>query len=199
MLSDYTVLDFLKPKNVNEDISPALAGISDQTKPKSRWWGAMFHRGNGAYFASASNAMASYIGMAEYKLAYDPLTNYFRKMEGAMRTSADTVNAKNASGFIEWTKDWTDGIAGKSDHVIDRGVQKAIGRQMLNSINNVNKRVRANKVMGNIRTMVVQGSNIANATGYIPSAKAWQQGLQAFVDYHFNPDSNMRQLLSLLS
>lgn len=196
MLSDYTVLDFLKPKNVNEDISPALAGISDQTKPKSRWWGAMFHRGNGAYFASASNAMASYIGMAEYKLAYDPLTNYFRKMEGAMRTSADTVNAKNASGFIEWTKDWTDGIAGKSDHVIDRGVQKAIGRQMLNSINNVNKRVRANKVMGNIRTMVVQGSNIANATGYIPSAKAWQQGLQAFVDYHFNPDSNMRQLLS---
>nr|DAH46870.1 MAG TPA: hypothetical protein [Caudoviricetes sp.] len=196
MLSDYTVLDFLKPKNVNEDISPALAGISDQTKPKSRWWGAMFHRGNGAYFASASNAMASYIGMAEYKLAYDPLTNYFRKMEGAMRTSADTVNAKNASGFIEWTKDWTDGIAGKSDHVIDRGVQKAIGRQMLNSINNVNKRVRANKVMGNIRTMVVQGSNLANATGYIPSAKAWQQGLQAFVDYHFNPDSNMRQLLS---
>lgn len=196
MLSDYTVLDFLKPKNVNEDISPALAGISDQTKPKSRWWGAMFHRGNGAYFASASNAMASYIGMAEYKLAYDPLTNYFRKMEGAMRTSADTVNAKNASGFIEWTKDWTDGIAGKSDHVIDRGVQKAIGRQMLNSINNVNKRVRANKVMGNIRTMVVQGSNLANATGYIPSAKAWQQGLQAFADYHFNPDSNMRQLLS---
>lgn len=79
---------------------------------------------------------------------------------------------------------------------IDRGVQKAIGRQMLNSINNVNKRVRANKVMGNIRTMVVQGSNLANATGYIPSAKAWQQGLQAFVDYHFNPDSNMRQLLS---
>lgn len=196
MLSDYTVLDFLKPKNVNEDISPALAGISDQTKPKSRWWGAMFHRGNGAYFASASNAMASYIGMAEYKLAYDPLTNYFRKMEGAMRTSADTVNAKNASGFIEWTKDWTDGIAGKSDHVIDRGVQKAIGRQMLNSINNVNKRVRANKVMGNIRTMVVQGSNLANATGYIPSAKAWQQGLRAFADYHFNPDSNMRQLLS---
>ncbi len=196
MLSDYTVLDFLKPKNVNEDISPALAGISDQTKPKSRWWGAMFHRGNGAYFASASNAMASYIGMAEYKLAYDPLTNYFRKMEGAMRTSADTVNAKNASGFIEWTKDWTDGIAGKSDHVIDRGVQKILSRQMLNSINNVNKRVRANKVMGNIRTMVVQGSNLANATGYIPSAKAWQQGLQAFVDYHFNPDSNMRQLLS---
>lgn len=196
MLSDYTVLDFLKPKNVNEDISPALAGISDQTKPKSRWWGAMFHRGNGAYFASASNAMASYIGMAEYKLAYDPLTNYFRKMEGAMRTSADTVNAKNASGFIEWTKDWTDGIAGKSDHVIDRGVQKILSRQMLNSINNVNKRVRANKVMGNIRTMVVQGSNLANATGYIPSAKAWQQGLRAFVDYHFNPDSNMRQLLS---
>lgn len=196
MLSDYTVFDFLKPKNVTEDISPALAGISDQTRPKSRWWGAMFHRGNGKYFASASNSMASYIGMAEYKLAYDPLANYFRKMESTIRTSAKTVNTKNASGFLEWTKDWTDGIAGKSDHVIDRGVQKAIGRQMLNSINNVNKRVRANKVMGNFRTMVVQGSNLANAAGYIPDAEAWKQGAQAWADYHFNPDSDMKRILS---
>lgn len=196
MLSDYTVFDFLKPKNVTEDISPALAGISDQTRPKSRWWGAMFHRGNGKYFASASNSMASYIGMAEYKLAYDPLANYFRKMTETIRTSAKTVNTKNASNFLEWTKDWTDGIAGKSDHVIDRGVQKAIGRQMLNSINNVNKRVRANKVMGNFRTMVVQGSNLANAAGYIPDAEAWKQGAQAWADYHFNPDSDMKRILS---
>ena len=196
MLSDYTVFDFLKPKNVTEDISPALAGISDQTRPKSRWWGAMFHRGNGKYFASASNSMASYIGMAEYKLAYDPLANYFRKMTETIRTSAKTVNTKNASGFLEWTKDWTDGIAGKSDHVIDRGAQKAIGRQMLNSINNVNKRVRANKVMGNFRTMVVQGSNLANAAGYIPDAEAWKQGAQAWADYHFNPDSDMKRILS---
>lgn len=196
MLSDYTVFDFLKPKNVTEDISPALAGISDQTKPKSRWWGAMFHRGNGKYFASASNSMASYIGMAEYKLAYDPLANYFRKMTETIRTSAKTVNTKNASGFLEWSKDWTDGIAGKSDHVIDRGAQKAIGRQMLNSINNVNKRVRANKVMGNFRTMVVQGSNLANAAGYIPDAETWKQGAQAWADYHFNPDSDMKRILS---
>lgn len=191
MLSDYSVLDFLRPKNVTEDVSPALAGVSDQTKPKSRWWGAMFHRGQGAYFESASNAMASYIGMAEYKLAYDPLTNYYRKLETTIRGSADTINAKNASGFIEWVKDWTDGMSGKSDHVIDRGVQKILSRQTLNSLNNLNKRVRANKVMGNIRTMIVQASNLPNAMSYVTSPKAWAQGIQMLADYHHNPDSEI--------
>ena len=191
MLSDYSVLDFLRPKNVTEDVSPALAGVSDQTKPKSRWWGAMFHRGRGAYFESASNAMASYIGMAEYKLAYDPLTNYYRKLETTIRGSADTINAKNASGFIEWVKDWTDGMSGKSDHVIDRGVQKILSRQTLNSLNNLNKRVRANKVMGNIRTMIVQASNLPNAMSYVTSSKAWAQGIQMLADYHHNPDSEI--------
>lgn len=191
MLSDYSVLDFLRPKNVTEDVSPALAGVSDQTKPKSRWWGAMFHRGRGAYFESASNAMASYIGMAEYKLAYDPLTNYYRKLETTIRGSADTINAKNASGFIEWVKDWTDGMSGKSDHVIDRGVQKILSRQTLNSLNNLNKRVRANKVMGNIRTMIVQASNLPNAMSYVTSPKAWAQGMQMLADYHHNPDSEI--------
>ena len=191
MLSDYSVLDFLRPKNVTEDVSPALAGVSDQTKPKSRWWGAMFHRGRGAYFESASNAMASYIGMAEYKLAYDPLTNYYRKLETTIRGSADTINAKNASGFIEWVKDWTDGMSGKSDHVIDRGVQKILSRQTLNSLNNLNKRVRANKVMGNIRTMIVQASNLPNAMSYVTSPKAWAQGIQMLADYHHNPDSKI--------
>ena len=191
MLSDYSVLDFLRPKNVTEDVSPALAGVSDQTKPKSRWWGAMFHRGQGAYFESASNAMASYIGMAEYKLAYDPLTNYYRKLETTIRGSADIINAKNASGFIEWVKDWTDGMSGKSDHVIDRGVQKILSRQTLNSLNNLNKRVRANKVMGNIRTMIVQASNLPNAMSYVTSPKAWAQGIQMLADYHHNPDSEI--------
>jgi hypothetical protein len=191
MLSDYSVLDFLRPKNVTEDVSPALAGVSDQTKPKTRWWGAMFHRGRGPYFESASNAMASYIGMAEYKLAYDPLTNYYRKLETTIRGSADTINAKNASGFIEWVKDWTDGMSGKSDHVIDRGVQKILSRQTLNSLNNLNKRVRANKVMGNIRTMIVQASNLPNAMSYVTSPKAWAQGIQMLADYHHNPDSEI--------
>lgn len=191
MLSDYSVLDFLRPKNVTEDVSPALAGVSDQTKPKSRWWGAMFHRGQGAYFESASNAMASYIGMAEYKLAYDPLTNYYRKLETTIRASADTINAKNASGFIEWFKDWTDGMSGKSDHVIDRGVQKILSRQTLNSLNNLNKRVRANKVLGNIRSMIVQASNLPNAMSYVTSPKAWAQGIQMLADYHHNPDSKI--------
>ena len=193
MLSDYSVLDFLRPKNVTEDVSPALAGVSDQTKPKSRWWGAMFHRGRGAYFESASNAMASYIGMAEYKLAYDPLTNYYRKLETTIRGSADTINAKNASGFIEWVKDWTDGMSGKSDHVIDRGVQKILSRQTLNSLNNLNKRVRTNKVMGNIRTMIVQASNLPNAMSYVTSPKAWAQGIQMLADYHHNPDSKIAE------
>ena len=196
MLNDYTILDFLKPKNVTEDVSPALAGISDKTKPKSRWWGAMRHRGQGAYYESASNSMASYIGMAEYKLAYDPLTNYMRKLEGTIRTSAETAHANNASGFIEWMKDWTDGISGKSDHIIDRGVQKAISRQTLNSINNLNKRIRANKVMGNVRTMIVQASNLPNAMSYITSPKAWAQGLQALIDYEFKSDRTMAEVLS---
>lgn len=194
MLDNYSVLDFLKPKNINEDVTPAMAGISDQTKPKSKWWGAMRHRGQGAYFESASNSMASYIGMAEYKLAYDPLTNYMRSLETTLRNSAETVHAKNASGFIEWMKDWTDGISGKSDHIIDRGVQKAISRQTLNSLNNLNKRVRANKVMGNIRTMFVQSTALANSLNYITSPTAWKQGVQMLAEYRTDPNSDVAKI-----
>jgi len=196
MLSDYNIIEFFRPKNTTDDISPSLAGVSDQTKPRSRWWGAMFRRNNGEYFASASNGMASYIGMAEYKLAYDPLTSYLRNINEAIRTSAQTVNTHHASGFIEWMKDWTDGLAGKSDHTIDRGVQKLLSRQTLNSINNLNKRVRANLILGNFRTAGVQFSNIANAAGYITSPGAWKSGIQAVAEYRFNPDSKLKYLMS---
>ncbi|MBP1557265.1 MAG: hypothetical protein J6A76_05075, partial [Oscillospiraceae bacterium] len=137
----------------SHDISPQLVGKSDFTKPKSKWWGALQHRAGGKYTADAVSGMAKYIPAAEYKIAFDP---YIAKMRGNIEAMVrSTEKTKNANSLIEFLTDWTNDLAGKTNPY-DRSLQKALGRKPMKALEWLNNRAKANAVMGNLGSALVQ-------------------------------------------
>ena len=156
--------------NRPSDIAAELVGKSDFTKPKSKFWGAMQHRTGAAYTEDAVAGMARYIPQAEYKINIDPL---IAQMRGTVKSLVDGSSAtRNANGFIEFLTDWTNDLAGKTNP-IDRAAQKIVGRKTMKVLEWVNNRVKANAVVGNIGSAIVQIGNIPNATTYVPNAAYW--------------------------
>lgn len=156
--------------NRPSDIATELVGVSDSTKPKTKWWGALQRRTGAAYTEDAVGGMAKYIPAAEYKINIDP---FIAQMRGTIKSLVDGSAAyKNANGFIEFLTHWTNDLAGKSNP-LDRGVQTAVGRKTMRVLEWVNNRVKANAIVGNLGSAIVQIGNIPNATTYITNVKAW--------------------------
>lgn len=160
----------------SSEISPELVGTSDYTTPKTKWEGILEQRRGGRYQQSAYAGMTDYISTAEFMLAHDPLTAYYRSVDSAMMKAATASNTKNSNSFREWFKDWTNILTGKSDNILDRGVQKLVGRNVLNGLNNLNSLVKSSTLLYNVRSAVVQISNIPNAMQYLPNPKDWVTG-----------------------
>jgi len=160
------------------DIDSQLAGISEWTRPKSRWAGFMQQRGEGGrYVADAVAGMAEYIPQAEYKIAMDPV---IASQRAIVKTLAEgTVETKNANKFIEWMTEWTNELAGKTNY-LDRAIQKNIGRKFMRTVKWLNNRAKGNAVMGNVRSAVAQFFNLPNAAAYIHSPGAWARGAKLY-------------------
>src|SRR5699024_6479607 len=88
------------------DISTNLVGVSDFTKPKSRWAGFMQQREGGFNYSEDSiAAMVDYMKDAEYKVNIDPIIARNRNIIKGL--AEQTKNTRNANKFIEWMTDWT--------------------------------------------------------------------------------------------
>ena len=167
----------------SKDISPGMVGVSDNTSPRTRWQGIMEHQNGGAYKLDSYASMADYIGMIDYMLAFDEYTSQVRDITNMIQAAADKLDknvgksARDANSFIEWMKDWGDMLTGKT-LPIDRGVQKIVGRNVMNGVRKLNSAVRSSTLLGNIRSMIVQGSAIANAQNYIPNPADWARGMR---------------------
>lgn len=152
------------------DIAPSLVGTSDNTKPKSKFWGALQRRTGAAYTEDAIAGMARYIPAAEYKINIDPVTAQLR---GTVKSLVDaTQQTRNSNGFIEFLTDYANDLAGKTNP-LDRGIQKVFGRKAMKTLEWVNNRVKSNAVVGNLGSAVVQIGNIPNATTYIQNPITW--------------------------
>ena len=148
----------------SHDISAQLAGKSEFTKPKSKWWGALQHRNNGKYTADAVGGMAKYIPAAEYKIAFDPYTAHMR---GVIEQLINvTEKTKNTNSLIEYLTDYTNDLAGKTNF-LDRPIQKIFDRRSMKALEWLNNRAKANAVAGNIGSALVQIGNIPNAMIFI--------------------------------
>lgn len=156
------------------DIDPMLVGVSDNTKPKSRWAGFMQRRSGAEYEADAVGGMLKYIPVAEYKINMDGVIANNRDIIKSIQEA--TTDSRNANGFVEWLTDWTNDMAGKTNP-IDRAAQKLTNRKVMAAINWINGRVKSNAVLGNLNSAVSQIYNLPNAAGYIKNPAHMAQGL----------------------
>lgn len=167
----------------NKSIAPGMVGVSDNTSPRTKWQSIMEHQGAGAYKLDSFASMADYIGMIDYMLAFDEYTSQLRDITNTIRAAADRLDkrigesAREANSLIEWMKDWGDMLTGKT-LPLDRGVQKNVGRNVMNGVRKLNSAVRSSTLLANIRSMIVQGSAIANAMNYIQNPADWARGMR---------------------
>ncbi|MEG0785345.1 MAG: hypothetical protein RR389_07965, partial [Christensenella sp.] len=168
-----------------QTIDPKLAGISEFTKPLSKFAGFMQRRGNGRYTEDAVGGMLEYIQAAEYKVHIDPIIARFRRIITELRTSADGSTDKNA--FIEWFTDYTNDLAGKTNP-IDRGflfklVGSGKGRKVLKVIEWLSNRTKSNAVMLNLNSAASQWFNIPNGIALIKDVRDLARGLTDYISY----------------
>ena len=169
--------------STRSDIDTGLVGVSDFTKPKSKWAGFMQQRtGSMNYSEDSVAAMVDYIKGAEYKINIDPVIADNRSVVKGL--VEQTKNTRNANKFIEWLTEWTNDLAGKTN-MIDRPFQKMLDRTPMKALRWLNNRVKANAVVGNLNSAVSQFFNLPNATAYIKNPKDWTVGAGIYMQSLF--------------
>lgn len=171
-------------------INPSLAGISDFTKPKSKWASFMQRRGLGQYKADAVGGFIQYTKPASYAIHIDPQIQKFRNLGKDL--AVQTNDSKNLNKFIEYIGDFADSLAGKSGHILDRGTQKVVGRKAMNILNWGNSRVKANTVLGNASSSLSQIANIPQGIAYVKNPKHLAQGAADTIASIINKNNPMK-------
>lgn len=165
-------------KNIFETpaaIDPKLAGMSEFTKPKSRWASFMQHRGDGDYTADAVGGFLNYIQPAAYSIHIDPHVSRFRGL--AKDIAEATQKTKNANSTIKYLSDFANSLAGKTSKY-DRVLKEDIpgGRMAFNAINWLNSRVKANQVLMNAQSAISQFANVPVGMARIKNPVAITKG-----------------------
>lgn len=145
------------------EVPTKLAGISDYAEPKSGFANFFKKRNEGSYKADAIAGFEEYIQDAARVIAYDPYIDYLRDFADDMRVSAE---GDNMSQFVRYITDFTNDIAGKTVD-LDRTIRNFVGDKGFGIVKALNDRVKANAILGNVRTAFVQFSNIPNGIGII--------------------------------
>lgn len=151
------------------NIDPRLIGVSEFTKPNSKWTGFLQRRKDGdVYTESALGGILEYIPQAEYKINIEPNIPVLRSIIKDLKEN--TVQTKNANGFIDILMQTANDLAGKTNQ-LDRSfvnlfANEVQGRQALNVLSSVSNRMRRNAVMGNLNSVIAQFFNMPNVVGY---------------------------------
>lgn len=163
------------------EINPLLAGISEFTNPKEKWAGFKQQRTGNKTEESAISGFARYIGDAEYAIH---INEHIQKFRGLARDIAEAKAMEGDSGAnaaITYLNDFANSLAGKT-FIIDRVLDRfKYGRKVMRAINWFNLRAKANAVVGNISTMLVQPTNMLNTLQLIENEGDIAKGLADFM------------------
>ena len=172
----------------HNNISNQLADTSEYTSPLSRWWGPMQQRNHGEYTSDAVGGLLRYLDMAERKIYFDPYIGFQRKVINELKTEADRAG-RDMSSMIKYYSAWVNDLAGKTNP-LDRWLTYAYngkGRQVISVLKQFNSVVKANAVVGNIRSAGAQfynlpvGIAVLKEFGGNESTDDWARGLKEYI------------------
>lgn len=174
-------------------IDPKLAGLSEWTKPKSKFLSFAQERIGKHSTVDAVGGFLDYAPTFAYAKHIDPHIGEFRYLRKSLAENAarpgvreltpvadevtggtgatELVKQNGINHFLKYLDDFANDLAGKTNPM-DRWLQDTIpgGRKTFQVINWVNRRVKANVILGNLSSAVSQFFNIPQG---IASAKLY--------------------------
>lgn len=152
-------------------IDPMLVGVSETTKPKSKWQAAFQGRKGKRTVYDAVGGFLDYLPQAAYATHIDPNIVNIRSLafDLASAKAKEGVNGNpNANSFIRYLQTFANKLAGKTVSHLDRAIaDSTVGRPLVAALSFINNRTKANAVLGNASSVLSQFANILNAVGTI--------------------------------
>ncbi|MBI2601408.1 hypothetical protein HYW42_05680 [Candidatus Daviesbacteria bacterium] len=169
-------------------IDSTLAGISYRTEPKSRFLSFAQKRKGDWTSYDAVGGFIDYVKSANYSKFIDPQIGKFRDLADSLAaaTTEGTKEPGKLNNFILFLNRFADDLSGKTNP-LDRTIQEWIpgGRQSFKALAWLNSRVKANVILGNLKSSIAQIFNvpqgIANA-GIGPSVKGFGRAIAGIFD-----------------
>jgi hypothetical protein len=127
------------------NIDPQLVGTSEYTKPRAKWESIFQERKGDKTKIDAVGGFLDYLPAAAYAINIDPMISMFEKLEQDLKDA--TVESKHLNNFIQFLDDYAKDLAGKTNPMGDRALQKLIGRTGMRVLNWMNGRIKGNLVM----------------------------------------------------
>ena len=143
---------FDSPANIPSN----LAGVSEVTKPKSRWASFMQARTGDKTKLDAVGGFLDYVKASAYSIHIDPQIERFRGLASDLRqVTKDEKGPLN--NFIIYLDDFANDLSGKTNK-LDRAIQDWIpgNRKTMASLEWLNNRFKTNAIVGNISSAVNQ-------------------------------------------
>jgi hypothetical protein len=160
------------------NIESTLAGVSDFTKPRSKWLSFAQRRLGTETELDAVGGFLDYTRASTYAKYIDPQIPKLRGLQQELSLlTKEGVNKGKLNNLLEFLTDYTNDLAGKTNP-IDRAAQKYIpgGRKAFRVLDWMNKRVKANVILGNLSSSLAQVFNLPQGmadAGYINSAQGF--------------------------
>lgn len=174
-------------------IDPTLAGLSEWTKPKSKFLSFAQERVGKSTNLDAVGGFLNYAPTFAYAKHIDQHISSFRYLRRRLADNApvpdvlekvpvkdaaaaamgatELVKQKGINNFLEYLDEFANNLAGKTNPM-DRYIQKIVpgGRKTFKVIDWLNARVKANTILGNLSSSVAQIFNVPQG---IASAKLY--------------------------
>ena len=152
--------DFSRLQNILENpirIDPMLEGISQATKPKSKWASFKQQRLGKGSTQSAMGGYLDYLPSYSYALNIDQHIGKFRELaESLARMDHKT---KNLNNYIYNLQMFANELSGKTSE-LDRIATDFTGRRVLQAVDWANKRVKSNTILGSTSASLAQLYNL---------------------------------------
>ena len=181
----------------NIGIDPMLVGVSENTKPKSKWQSYAQHRLGNSTTYDAVGGFLDYLPAAQYSIHIDPNIVNVRSLAYDLASAKAKENGgsgnPNANGFIAYLQRYANSLAGKTTSHFDRAIQDSnFGRTAMAVVSWLNNKTKASAVLGNINSVLSQVTNIKNVIGKIEHQSDVVQGaMDALAG--LNPDGRIAE------